>query len=132
MQCPGWCWDGGDGRTGPMATEVTNPAGLTSRCSPVRGGVVVRPPFEGSVVLFRGRGVSAVREWAAQCYGLTPAMPHSAAQWRGWPHRGVGGTALGRDSQVRHGVDSSLTWAPANVSALNAPVRGAGMEAAGP
>jgi hypothetical protein len=25
----------------------------------------------------------------------------------------------GRDSQARRGVDSSLTWAPANVSALN-------------
>jgi hypothetical protein len=25
MQCPGWCWDGGDGRTGLMATEVTGP-----------------------------------------------------------------------------------------------------------
>jgi hypothetical protein len=35
MQCPGWCWDGGDGRTGPMATEVTGPAGPTSRRSPV-------------------------------------------------------------------------------------------------
>jgi hypothetical protein len=34
MQCPGWCRDGGDGRTGPMATEVTSPAGLTSRRSP--------------------------------------------------------------------------------------------------
>jgi hypothetical protein len=57
-------------------------------------------------------------------------MPHSVAQWQGWPHQGVGGTALGRDS--RRGMDSSLTWAPANVSALNAPVGGAGMEAAGP
>jgi hypothetical protein len=38
----------------------------------------------------------------------------------------------GRDSQARSGVDSSLTWAPANVSALNAPVGGAGMEVAGP
>jgi hypothetical protein len=27
----------------------------------------------------------------------------------------------GRDSQARSGVDSPLTWAPANVSALNAP-----------
>jgi hypothetical protein len=36
MQCPGWHWDGGDGRTGPMATEVTGPAGPTSRRSPVR------------------------------------------------------------------------------------------------
>jgi hypothetical protein len=38
----------------------------------------------------------------------------------------------GRDSQTRSGVDSPLTWAPANVSALNAPAGGAGMEAAGP
>jgi hypothetical protein len=47
MQCPGWCWDDGDGRTGPMVTEVTGPAGLTSqrgheqawnrRSSPLRG-----------------------------------------------------------------------------------------------
>jgi hypothetical protein len=34
MQCPGWCRDDGDGRTGPTATEVTGPAGLTSRRSP--------------------------------------------------------------------------------------------------
>jgi hypothetical protein len=35
----------------------------------------VRTPFEGSVVLFRGCGVRAVREWIAQCHradtGLT-------------------------------------------------------------
>jgi hypothetical protein len=36
MQWPGWRRDGGDGRTGPMATEVTAPTGLTSRRSPVR------------------------------------------------------------------------------------------------
>jgi hypothetical protein len=45
---------------------------------------------------------------------------------------GVGRIVPGRDSQARRGVDSSLTWAPANVSALNAPVGGAGMEAADP
>jgi hypothetical protein len=38
----------------------------------------------------------------------------------------------GRDSQARSGVDSPLTWTPANVSALNVPTGGAGMEAAGP
>jgi hypothetical protein len=38
----------------------------------------------------------------------------------------------GRDSQARRGVDSALTQAPANVSALNAPVGGAGMDVAGP
>jgi hypothetical protein len=58
-------------------------------------------------------------------------MTHSVAQWWGWPHRGIGGTVSGRDFQARRGVDSSLTWAPMNVSALNALVEGAGMEAAG-
>jgi hypothetical protein len=38
----------------------------------------------------------------------------------------------GRDSQACSGVDSSLTWAPANISALNALAGGAGMEAACP
>jgi hypothetical protein len=36
MQCPGWCWDGGDGRTGPMAMEVSGLASLMSRRSLVR------------------------------------------------------------------------------------------------
>jgi hypothetical protein len=50
-------------------------------------------------------------------------MPHSVAQRRGVP---------GHDSQARSGVDSPLIWTPAGVSALNAPVGGAGMGAAGP
>jgi hypothetical protein len=45
---------------------------------------------------------------------------------------GVGGAVPGHDSPARSGMDSPLTWAPADVSALNAPTRGAGMEAAGP
>jgi hypothetical protein len=44
---------------------------------------------------------------------------------------GVGGAVPGRDSQACRGMDSSLTWEPANVSASNPPVGGAGMEAAG-
>jgi hypothetical protein len=36
MQWPGWRRDGGDGRTGPMATEVTAPNGLMSRRRPMR------------------------------------------------------------------------------------------------
>jgi hypothetical protein len=44
----------------------------------------------------------------------------------------VSGAVPRRDSQARRGMDSSLTWAPANVSALNSPVRGADMEAAVP
>jgi hypothetical protein len=68
MQCPGWCWDGGVGHTGSIATEATSPAGLTSRRSPGRAWSRRVSPFEGSIVLFRGRGASAVREWAAQCH----------------------------------------------------------------
>jgi hypothetical protein len=49
-------------------------------------------------------------------------MPHSVTQ-----RRGVSGVVPEHDSQARSGVDS-----PADVSALNAPARGAGMEAAGP
>jgi hypothetical protein len=44
----------------------------------------------------------------------------------------VGGAVPGHDSQARSGADSPLTWTPTNVSALNAPSGGAGMEAAGP
>jgi hypothetical protein len=68
MQCPGWCWDDGDGRTGPT-TEVTGL--LAWRHGVVLGkrGVDVCPLFEGSAALFRRRGASAVRERAAQCNG---------------------------------------------------------------
>jgi hypothetical protein len=34
-QCPTWCDSGGDGRTGPTATGMTDPAGPTSRRGPV-------------------------------------------------------------------------------------------------
>jgi hypothetical protein len=72
--------------------------------------------------------------------GVGGTMPRSCC----WPCRtvshsgedglagGVGGAVPGRDSQARRGMDSPLTWVPANVSALNAPVGGAGVEVAGP
>jgi hypothetical protein len=71
MQWPGWCrgrrgWsyradgDGGDRSRRPDVTALS----LHGR------GVVVSLPFEGSVVLFRGCGTSAVREWVAQCHGV--------------------------------------------------------------
>jgi hypothetical protein len=68
-QCPEWCRDGGDGRTGPTATEVTGPAGLTSRRSPGQAWNRRLCPFEGSTVLFQWHGASAIREWVAQCHG---------------------------------------------------------------
>jgi hypothetical protein len=36
LQCSGWWRSGGDGRTGPMATEKTHLTGPTSRRHPVR------------------------------------------------------------------------------------------------
>jgi hypothetical protein len=42
-------------------------------------GTDVRPPFEGSVVLFRECGTSTVRDWAAQCHGTDTGL---AAQCR--------------------------------------------------
>jgi hypothetical protein len=96
-------------------------------------GVVVRLPFEGSAILFRGCGAPAVREWVVQHHGVV-AWPCRTASHSGGDGlaRGVGRAVPGRDSQARSSVDSSLTWAPANVSALNAPAGGAGIKAAGP
>jgi hypothetical protein len=58
-------------------TRETCPTAL--RHGVVPGGCRVggRTPFEGVAVLFRGGGVEEVREWAAQCHGMTPAFPHS-------------------------------------------------------
>jgi hypothetical protein len=60
--------DGGDQSHRPDVT----PLSLNGR------GVVVRLPFEGSAVLFRGCGASAVRDWVAQCHGVVadPAAQH--------------------------------------------------------
>jgi hypothetical protein len=59
--------DGGDRSCWPDVTVLS----LHGR------GVVVRLPFEGPVVLFRGCGMSAVREWVAYCHGV---VAHPAAQ----------------------------------------------------
>jgi hypothetical protein len=71
MQCPGWCWgrrgwphradgDGSDRSRRPDITALS-----------LRGcGIVVCLPFEGSAVLFRGCGASAVREQVAQGHGV--------------------------------------------------------------
>jgi hypothetical protein len=112
---------------------VTGPVGPTSRRSPVRA-------WSSRPSSLRGlrRPLSRVRRVGHTGVGGT--VPRGFC----WPCRtashnggdgltgGVGGTVPGRDSQVCRGVDSSLTCAPANVSALNPPVGGAGMEAAGP
>jgi hypothetical protein len=89
LQCSGWRCGGGDDRTGPMATEEMRPAGLTSRHSPGqvwnrRSSPLSRVPpssFEGMARRPYESGRHSVAE-------LTPTLPHSVVQWRGWPHRG--------------------------------------------
>jgi predicted ATPase len=48
---------------------------------------------------FEGLNVEEVREWAAQCYGMTLAIPHSARTAPGMAVR-VGRIASGSDSQA--------------------------------
>jgi hypothetical protein len=100
MQCPGWCWDGGDVRTGPVATEVTAPAGLTSRHSLVRAWSSRPSPF-------RGLHRPLLRVWRVGRTGVDDAMsrdcrrPCRTASHSGGdgPIGGVGGTVLGHDSR---------------------------------
>jgi hypothetical protein len=72
------------------------------------------PPSRVPSSSFEGRDVEEVREWAAQCHGMTPAFPHSTGD--GCIVR-VGRKASGSDSQVvsedRRGGDSPLTRAHA-------------------
>jgi hypothetical protein len=126
MQWPGWRCDGGDDRTGLMATEVTPPAGLTSRRRPVRAQSSRASSLRGFRRPFsrvRCAGRTGVSGYSAAGRLLT--TPHSVAQWQG-----VGGAVAGHDSQARSGVDSHLTLTLAGVSALNAPAGGACMGAA--
>jgi hypothetical protein len=78
MQWPGWR----RGRRG-WSHRADGERGDRSRWPDVTAlslhgcGVVVRLLFEGSAVLFRGCGASAVWEWVAQCHGV---VTDSAAQ----------------------------------------------------
>jgi hypothetical protein len=133
MQWSGWRRNGGDGRTGPMATEVTAPTGLTSRRSPVRTWSSrssslrgLRHPF--SRVRRVGRtGVGGIVPRGC-CWPCRTASHNGGDGLAG----GVGGAVPGCDSQARRGMDSHLTWAPANVSALNPPCRGSRYGGGGP
>jgi hypothetical protein len=111
--------------------EVTSPAILTSRCSPVWA-------YSSRLFPLRGlrRPLSRARRVSRMGVGGTVSRdcrrPCRTASHSGGDRLtgGVGGTVPGRSSQARRGMDSSLTWAPTNVSALNSPVGGVGMEAA--
>jgi hypothetical protein len=133
VQWPGWRCDGGDGRTGPMVTEVTAPTVLTSRRSPVRA-------WSSRSSSLRALCRPFLRLRRVGCTGVSGIVPRGCC-WlcRTASHSGgdglaggVGGAVPGCDSQARRGMVSSLTRAPANVGALNPPVGGAGMEAVCP
>jgi hypothetical protein len=112
--------------------EGTRP---TSRHGHVRAQNGRLSPFEGSTVLFQGCGAPTVQEWVAQCRGADTGL---TAQYRTVAGMASpGGLVEQRRGMVpRHARGATWIhlqpWAHANVSALNPPVEGAGMEAAGP
>jgi hypothetical protein len=132
MQWPGWRRDGGDGRTGPTVTEVTAPTGLMSRRSPVRAWSSrssslrgFRHPF--SRVRHVGRtGVGGTVPWGC-CWPCRTASHSGGDGLAGGVGRAVPGAWF--PGAPWHGF--AFDWAPANVSALNPPIGGAGMGAAG-
>jgi hypothetical protein len=103
-------------------------------CERETGGCTL---FEGSTVLFRGCGVRAVREWAAQCHGVDTSL---TAQCRTVAGMALpGGLAKQRRDMIskrcqRDGMSGirSLLGCPRRVRALNAPVGGVGAGAADP
>jgi hypothetical protein len=110
MQCPGWHWGSGDGRTRPMATEVTGPAGPTSRRSLVRAWTSRPSSLRGlRHHLSRARRIGRTGVGGTvprDCRRPCRTTSHSGGDGL---TGGVGGTVSGRDSQARRGVDSSLT-----------------------
>jgi hypothetical protein len=78
LQCLGWRYSGRNGRTGLEVTGRRAPLASRHGVVPDRRGVGDRTPFEGAAVLFRGGDMEELREWAAQCHGMTPGFPHSA------------------------------------------------------
>jgi hypothetical protein len=126
----GWPYrDDGDGGDVPHWFDVTASSREGARQVPVPFSRVLPSSFEGAVRGPYESGRHSVIE-------LTSALPHSVIQWRGWPHREVGETAPGYDSQAvsegRHGVDSSLTQAPALFLNIKYPGRGSGCESSEP
>jgi hypothetical protein len=118
LQYPGWWHSGGDGRTGPMATEEMRFIILTSWRHPGLALGRWSYAFRGCHrPLSEGCNMEDRRGYATQCPGVTLAIPHSngtapgmAAQQR------VGRIAPGSDPQVvsggGRGGDLLLTQAP--------------------
>jgi hypothetical protein len=91
-QCRVWWCSGQDGRTGPMAMEVTAPTGLTSRRRPARVQSSCalslrgfRRPFSRA----RGAGRTGVGGTVPQGRTASRSGGESAEQWRGMIPRRV-------------------------------------------
>jgi hypothetical protein len=87
-------------------------------------------PSRVPLSFFEGAERRPYRSGWYSAVGRLLTTPHSVAQWLGWPRHGSWRSSAGHDSQARSGVDSPLTWTRVGVSALNAPVGGAGTGAA--
>jgi hypothetical protein len=99
MQWPGWRRDGGDGRSGPMAMEVTAPAGLTSRRSPVRAWSSRSSSIRGLCRPFsRVRRVRHTRVGGAVSQGCCRPCRTASHSGEDVLAGGVGGAVPGRDS----------------------------------
>jgi hypothetical protein len=70
-QWPGWRPDGGDGRIGPMVTEVTATAGLTSRRSSVQSWSNRAPSLRGLCRPFP-------RVWCTDHMGVVGTVPRGS------------------------------------------------------
>jgi hypothetical protein len=78
--------DSGDGRTGLMATEVTGPANLASRrCSCTGAAQLFTFPSRAPPSFLEGAACWPYGSGCHSATGLLLTMPHSVAQWRGWP-----------------------------------------------
>jgi hypothetical protein len=92
LQCSGWQYNGGDGRTGLELVEETNSTSPTSRRCPVRARGRCPYPFRG----FRrplSRGAACRPYWSGwhSVTEFTPAFPHSSPAVPGMAARRRGG-----------------------------------------
>jgi hypothetical protein len=84
-------------------------------------GTSVRPPYEGSAVLFRGCDAPAIREWVAQCHGVDTGLTAQCRTAAGMAS--PGGLAEQRRGMIpRHVRGMACVDSSASVRALNAPV----------
>jgi hypothetical protein len=113
----GWCYIARDGVV--LAGMATQGRWRRGRASLVwRHDVVlgereagVRPPLEGSAVLFRGCSARAVREWVAQCHGADTGLTTQCRTMAGMASPG-GLAEQRRDMIPRHvrGVARIRLW----------------------